>query len=218
MTYIDLRKLSSGELKQIRRQVIRLKEMGKSGKEIEELTGVRQNRASEIWTAYQSRGEAALEVNQGGRPEGAGRILLPAEEAEVRETIETRQPTEFGLPGSLWTLKKVCEYVWKTYRKKMSDRCASDYMRRWGLSCQRPVKRARKQDPERIQRWKREEYPAIAQQAQEENAEIYWGDETGISNCENYERGFSPQGTATDFAGGDEERTGEYDFGAHQSG
>ena len=218
MTYIDLRKLSSGELKQIRRQIVQLKKMGKSGKEIEELTGVRQNRASEIWTAYQSRGEAALEVNWGGRPEGSGRILLPEEEAKVRETIETRQPKEFGLPGSLWTLKKVCEYVWKTYRKKMSDRCASDYMRRWGLSCQRPVKRARKQDPERIQKWKKEEYPAIAQQAQEEDAEIYWADETGIRNCENYERGFSPQGTAADFAGGDEERTGEYDFGAHQSG
>ena len=150
MKYIDLRKLSSGELKQIRRQVVRLKEMGKTGKEIEELTGVRQNRASEIWTAYQSRGEAAFEVNRGGRPESAGRILLPEEEAEIRETIMSRQPKEFGIPGYLWTLKKICVYVWKTYRKKMTDGCASDYMRHWGLSCQRPVKRARKQDPTRV--------------------------------------------------------------------
>ena len=213
-----MQKLSSGELKQIRRQVVRLKEMGKTGKEIEELTGVRQNRASEIWTAYQRRGEAALEVNKGGRPEGAGRILLPEEEAATRETIVKRQPQEFGLPGSLWTLKKVCEYVWKTYRKKMTDGCASDYMRRWGLSCQRPVKRARKQDAQRVEKWKTEEYPAIAQQAQEENAEIYWGDETGISNCENCERGFSPQGAAAGFIGGDKEGTGEHDFGPKQPG
>lgn len=48
MEYIDLRRLSRGELKQISRQVIRLKKMGKTGKEIKELTGVRQNRASEI--------------------------------------------------------------------------------------------------------------------------------------------------------------------------
>ena len=150
MNYIDLRKLSSGELKQIRRQVVRLKEMGKTGKEIEELTGVRQNRASEIWTAYQRSGEAALEVNRGGRPEGTGRILLPKEEAEIRETIINRQPKEFGLPGYLWTLKKICAYVRKTYRKKMTDGCASDYKRRWGLSCQRPVKRARKQNPARV--------------------------------------------------------------------
>ena len=150
MKYIDLRKLSSGELKQVRRQVVRLKEMGKTGKEIEEITGVRQNRASEIWTAYQRSGEAALEVNRGGRPEGAGRILLPKEEAEIRETIVSRQPKEFGIPGYLWTLKKICAYVWKTYRKKMTEGCASDYMRRWGLSCQRPVKRARNQDPARV--------------------------------------------------------------------
>ena len=65
-------------------------------------------------------------------------------------------------------------------------------MRRWGLSCQRPVKRARKQDAQRVEKWKTEEYPDIVQQAQEEDADIYWGDETGISNCENYERGFSP--------------------------
>ena len=87
MEYIDLRKLSSGELKQVRRQVVRLKEMGKTGKEIEEITGVRQNRASEIWTAYQREGEAALEVNKGGRSKGEGRILQPEEEAEILETI-----------------------------------------------------------------------------------------------------------------------------------
>ena len=213
MEYIDLRKLSSGELKQVRSQVVRLKKLGKTGKEIEELTGVRQNRASEIWTAYQRSGEAALEVNKGGRLEGEGRILVPEEESEIQQTIIKRRPDEVGLPGQLWTLKKVCEYVRKKYGKKMSDGCASDYMRRWGLSSQRPVKRARKQNAEQIEKWKTEEYPAIVQQAQEENAEIYWGDETGISNCENYERGFSPQGTATGFVGGDEKRTSEHDLG-----
>ena len=192
MDYIDLRKLSSGELKQIRSQVVRLKKMGKSGKEIEEITGVRQNRASEIWSAYQRSGETALEVNKGGRPKGAGRKLLPEEETEVRVTIENRRPKEFGLPGELWTLKKVCAYVRKMYGKKMTVGCASDYMQRWGMSCQRPVKRARKQDAQRVEKWKREEYPDIMKQAQEEDADIYWGDETGISNCENYERGFSP--------------------------
>ena len=101
MEYIDLRKLSSGELKQVRRQVVRLKKMDKAGKEIEEieeLTGVRQNRASEIWTAYQREGEAALEVNKGGRSEGEGRIIVPEEEAEIRETIVRRRPDELRLP------------------------------------------------------------------------------------------------------------------------
>ena len=50
-----------GGLKEIRRQVVRLKKIGKTGKGIEELTGVRQNRASKIWTAYQREGETSLE-------------------------------------------------------------------------------------------------------------------------------------------------------------
>ena len=39
-----------------------------------------------------------------------------------------------------------------------------------------------------------EEYPDILRRAQEENAMIYWADETGVSNCEIVERGFSPKG------------------------
>ena len=150
MEYIDLRKLKSGELKQVRRQVVRLKQMGKAGKEIEELTGVRQSRASEIWTAYKREGDKALEPKKHGFQKGTHLLLTPEEQAEIRETIVTRRPEEFGIPGSLWTLKKVCAYVWKRYRKKISDCSVSDYMRRWGLTCQRPVKRARKQNPSRI--------------------------------------------------------------------
>ncbi len=56
-----MRKVGRDGLKQIRSQVVRLKKMGKGGKEIEKLTGVRQNRISEMWTAYQREGEASLE-------------------------------------------------------------------------------------------------------------------------------------------------------------
>jgi len=150
MEYIDLRKLNRGELTQMRRQIVRLKKMGKTGKEIEELTGVRQNRVSQIWTAYQREGDSALEPKKRGFQKGTHLLLTPDELAEIRETVITRLPEEFGIPGSLWTLKKVCAYVWKRYRKKILDGSVSHYMRRWGLTCQRPVKRARKQDPSRI--------------------------------------------------------------------
>ena len=150
MEYIDLRKLDRGELKQVRRQIVRLKKMGKSGKEIEEITGVRQNWISEIWTAYQREGDSFLEPKKRGFQKGTHLLLTPEEQAEIRETVMTRRPEEFGIPGSLWTLKKVCAYVWKRYRKKISDGSVSDYMRRWGLTCQRPIKCARKQDPSRI--------------------------------------------------------------------
>ena len=61
MKHISFRKLSNEEVKRIRQQVVRLKEMGKTGKEIEELTGVDRSRVSEIWKTYQCNGKITHE-------------------------------------------------------------------------------------------------------------------------------------------------------------
>jgi transposase len=121
-------------------------------------------------------------------------LLSPEEESEIRQTIISKAPNQLKLAGFLWTLAKISPYIWETYRKNVSVRSLSNYMKRWGLTCQRPVKRACGQDIDRIAKFKKEEYPEIAKRARAESADIYWGDETGVSNRENFERGFSEKG------------------------
>ena len=150
MEYIDLRKVGKEGLKEIRRQVVRLKKMGKTGKEIEELTGVRQNRASEIWTAYQREGESSLERKKYGRKSGSHMVLTEEEQRKIRKTVEEKIPEDFGITGKLWTLGRTREYIEKQFQKTINERTLSDYMKRWGMSCQRPAKRAGKQNPEGI--------------------------------------------------------------------
>ena len=147
MEYIDLRKAGGDGLKEIRRQVVRLKKMGKTGKEIEELTGVRQNRASEIWTAYQREGEPALERKKYGRKPGTHMVLTQEEQETIRKAIEEKTPEDFEISGRLWTIGRTRQYIQKQLRKAIKERTLSEYMRRWGMSCQRPAKRARKQNP-----------------------------------------------------------------------
>ena len=147
MEYIDLRKVGSEGLKEIRRQVVRLKKMGKTGKEIKELTGVRQNRASEIWTAYQRDSEIFLERKKYGRKAGSHVLLTAEEQDNIRKTVEEKIPEDFGITGKLWTLGRTRQYIQKQFHKAINERTLSDYMKRWGMSCQRPVKRARKQNP-----------------------------------------------------------------------
>ena len=147
MEYIDLRKTGREGLKEIRRQVVRLKKMGKTGKEIEEITGVRQNRASEIWTAYQREGESSLERKKYGRKPGTHMVLTPEEQEEIRTAVKEKRPEDFGITGKLWTLGRTREYIQKQFGKAVNERTLPDYMKRWGMSCQRPVKRARKQNP-----------------------------------------------------------------------
>lgn len=194
MEKLDLRKLGVRELYFVRKQVVRLKEQGKTGEEILELTGVTANRASEIWTLFKREGIAALKPKSGGRKKGAGMLLTPSEECTIRNTIIDKTPDQIKMGGCLWTRQTISEYIARTYRKALSLRCITNYLKRWGLTCQRPTKRAYSQDDVRVNRFMKEEYPAIRERARQENAEIYWGDETGISNQENYQRGFAPRG------------------------
>ena len=147
MEYIDLRKVGRDGLKAIRRQVVRLKRMGKTGKEIEEITGVRQNRISEIWTAYQREGETSLERKKYGRKPGSRMVLTAEEQIDIQAAIKEKRPEDFGITGKLWTLGRTRQYIQEQLGKTVNERTLSDYMRRWGMSCQRPAKRARKQNP-----------------------------------------------------------------------
>jgi transposase len=54
------------------------------------------------------------------------------------------------------------------------------YLRDWGFTPQKPVRRAFEQSPAAVQKWLTETYPAIEARAKKEKAVIYWGDETGL--------------------------------------
>ena len=74
----------------------------------------------------------------------------PERARECPEGIVEKVPEEFGITGRLWTLGRTREYIQKEFHKTISERTLSDYMKRWGMSCQRPVKRARRQNPQGI--------------------------------------------------------------------
>ena len=194
MEKIDLRRLNNDELYTVRKQVIRLKKQGKKGSEIAEIVGIYEARISEIWTAYQKDGQSGIKPQKSGRKKDSLRSLTPEEEREIRSVIINKVPEQLKMQGFLWTRGRICEHIKRVHGKEMAPQVVSRYLKRWGLTCQRPTKRACGQDIARVERFKKEEYPVIALRAKAENAEIYWGDETGVSNTENYERGFAPMG------------------------
>jgi transposase len=68
------------------------------------------------------------------------------------------------------------------------------YLKRWGFSPQKPIKRAYEQSPKAVQSWLDHAYLAIEARAQAEGAEIAWGDETALVNTDNRGRSFAPKG------------------------
>ena len=74
-------------------------------------------------------------------------VLSKEEQETIRTAVAEKTPEDYGIPGKLWTLGRTREYIQTQYRKAINERTLSDYMKRWGMSCQRPAKRARKQNP-----------------------------------------------------------------------
>ena len=54
----------------------------------------------------------------------------------------------------------------------MPLRTITGYLQRWGMTPQKPIKRAYEKDDKKVSKWLKEEYPNIKKRAQKENAEI----------------------------------------------
>ncbi len=77
-------------------------------------------------------------------------VLTVEEQEDVQTAIKEKRPEDFGITGKLWTLGRTRQYIQEQLGKTVNERTLSDYMRRWGMSCQRPAKRVRKQNPNGI--------------------------------------------------------------------
>jgi len=194
MEYLDMRKMNNAELAVIRDQVVRMKKKGLKAREIEELTGVRANRISEIWSRYNRQGARSIRPETPGRKPGDGALLTPGQEKEIRGIIIDKTPEQMRLSFVLWTRQAISDLAKRRYGVSLPLRTVTNYLARWGLTCQRPTKKAYSQDDVKARRFMETEYPSIARRAVSEDAEIYWGDETGVSNQEYRLRGFSPKG------------------------
>jgi len=105
-----------------------------------------------------------------------------------------KTPDQLKLRYALWTREAVQQLIAQETAIKLAIRTVGQYLKRWGFTVQKPKKKAYEQRPAEVKRWLDDEYPAIHARAQQENAEIYWGDETGLRNDCQHARGYAPKG------------------------
>jgi len=163
-------------------------------KEISAYLGVHRNTISRWYWEYEHYGKAGLYQQVRGREYGEGRILSPEEEAEIQKAMQGHFPEDYGIDSALWTRRAVRSLIEQRCGILMAMRTVGEYLRRWGYTPKKPVKRAYEQEPEAVEEWLEVTYPAIVQQAQQQRATIEWGDEAGLSSNEYGGRGYAPIG------------------------
>ena len=194
MDTINLLRVSPESRRTIKEQAIRLHNKGKSESEIADALNISYQAVSRIIRAYKKEGMRSVKEKTRGRKHGEKRSLTPEQEKEIQRIIIDKCPDQLKIAACLWTRTAIQQLIKSKYDITIPVRSISNYLERWGMSCQRPTKKAYSQDDVKLKEFMNETYPGIAAKAKKENAEIYWGDETGINNQEYHVRGFAPKG------------------------
>lgn len=194
MEKIDTRKLAPEALQERRKQIIRLHKLGHNRNQIAKMCELSHTVVTKVVGLYERGGMAALKLGQRGRRAGESRQLTPEQELRVQRMICEKRPEQLKMDFALWSRAAVCQLIEQEYQIKLPVRTAGEYLKRWGFTPQKPIKRAYEQSPVAVQAWLDTTYPEIAKRAKTEGGEIHWGDETAVVNTDVRGRSFAPRG------------------------
>ena len=116
------------------------------------------------------------------RPRGRPKCtrLAPHQAATTVRLITDGCPDQLKLPLALWTREAVQQLLAERFSLTVSVWTVGRYLAKWGLTPQKPVRRAYERDPVAVQRWLDTQYPTIVKQAKAQKGEIHWGDQMGL--------------------------------------
>ena len=174
----DFRNVSQKVQDEIRKRAVKAVLSGKSQTQIAEIYGVSRPTVN-IWVNNSKRkGKQTLVSEKRGNPQEPK--LKGHQSATIINIIKDRHPEQLKLPFVLWTREAVRDLIAKKLKIKLSLSTVGRYLKRWGFTSQKPLKRAYEQNNEAVKKWLDEDYPKIQKRAKKEKAEIFWGDETGL--------------------------------------
>jgi transposase len=141
---------------------------------------------------YYTGGYRALAPHRRGRPHES---KLPGYQAATIVRLITRRfPSQLHLPFALWSREAVQQLIAQRAGRHLSVATVGRYLKHWGFTPQKPLRRAYEQDPKAVRRWLEQEYPAIREQAKQEKAEIHWLDEMGLRSQDQRGRSYGRRG------------------------
>ena len=161
---------------EIRAKAVEMKANGYTARFIAEALGVSVNSVFN-WLRWAREGRGAGLADKAPDRSSA---LGNAERMELASLIEATTPEAHGFTFHLWTREIVADLIEQRFGVRFTPKWAGRILRDLGLSPQRPKYRSDRQDPEAVERWRTETFPAIAARAKAEGAAIFFGDESAV--------------------------------------
>lgn len=152
---------------------------------------VTERSVNKTWNKYKTEGKRSLASKKRGVK--GGMKIKGEQAAEVRKLIKDKMPDQLKLPFGLWTREAVQQLIERRYGIALSVKQVGRYLKSWGYTPQKPIRKAFEQKPEQVKQWLNKEYPAIKKRAAKEKGTIYFGDETGMRSDHQAGRSYAPK-------------------------
>lgn len=188
----DARSLSREAQEALRIRAVKAALTGLTQLKVASLFNVSRQALGHWLKVYQAQGLKALKTKRQGRPHGG--TLKPWQAAQIVKAIKDRCPDQLKLPFYLWTREAVAQLIERRFGITLSIWTVGRYLKRWGFTPQKPVRRAYEQDAQAVRGWLQQHYPAIRHQATQEQAAIYWGDSMGLRSDDTVGRSYGRRG------------------------
>jgi transposase len=189
----DARSIPPDAQAELRRRAVVLVGDGRSKVEVAGLLGVARETVGRWIARHEAGGAGALDPRRRGRRVGHTKLTV-AQQQKVAGLIVGKNPDQLKLPGFLWTRELVAALIVQQFAITVGADTAGRYLRSWGMSPQKPMRRAYEQSDEAVKRWLEVTYPQIEKQARKDRAEILWLDESGLRSDHTAGRTWAPVG------------------------
>lgn len=163
---------------------------GKTRAEVAAELGASWQSANEWFKRWKAGGQSGLEPQ--GKP-GPGPKFTDTEAARILDELK-KGSVAHGYQNELWTLRRVGQLVRDLTGKQASQSEIWRLLRRLRWSPQKPVRRARERDEDKINQWKKEDWPRLCEKAKQEERTIVFVDECGFSQKSAAKKTWAPEG------------------------
>lgn len=188
----DARSFSPAAQEDLRKRVVRAVRDGMSQVQAAKVFGVARGTVNKWSRLHEESGARGLKARRRGRPPEPR--LTAEQRSQAVRWIVGRCPDQLRLPFALWTREAVQQLLDRKFGLQVSVWTIGRYLKSWGLTPQKPVRRAFEQNPAEVRAWLTSEYPAIEREAKRLGAQIHWGDEMGLRSDHQVGRSYGRRG------------------------
>jgi transposase len=173
----DARKLDRQTQESLRMRAVASVHEGQSPELVAKVLGIHRDTIYDWLVKYRRGGWNALKRRPA--PGRAPKLDAKAMRWIYRAVVE-KTPQQFQFEFALWTRAMVAELILRKFKVRLAQNSVGRLLAQMGITCQKPLDKAREQDATLAERWLEADYPAIKALAAKENAEIYFGDAAHI--------------------------------------